>query len=194
MPNKIKVTKEDILNCALTITKKTGIGNVNARIFAKELNCSIQPIYYYFETMDNLRKQIVHEARKIYNSYIEDSKKDPDNPAFKAVGIAYIKFASLEPNLFQLLFMSKADNEFGISAKIDENYDYILSTIDAPKEDAKRIYEAIWITTHGMATMIATGFMKPTPGEISDILTFVFKGLVLSTKQENGGVNKNAEN
>lgn len=88
MPNKIKVTKEDILNCALTITKKTGIGNVNARIIAKELNCSIQPIYYYFETMDNLRKQIVHEARKIYNSYIEDSKKDPDNPAFKAVGIA----------------------------------------------------------------------------------------------------------
>ena len=100
MPNKIKVTKEDILNCALTITKKTGIGNVNARIIAKELNCSIQPIYYYFETMDNLRKQIVHEARKIYNSYIEDSKKIPTIRPLKRWGLPKSSLPVLNPICF----------------------------------------------------------------------------------------------
>ncbi|NLE03536.1 MAG: TetR family transcriptional regulator [Crenarchaeota archaeon] len=183
MPNIIKVTKQDILNCALSITRKDGISNVNARSIARELHCSIQPIYYYFKTMDNLRKEIVIEVRNIYNSYILESKNDPNYTAFKAVGIAYIRFASLETNLFKLLFMSSAHNKFGIDANIDDNYDYILSTIDAPIEDAKRIYLALWITTHGVATMIATGFMKLTPEEISELLTSVYKGQVLLAKQ-----------
>lgn len=184
MPNKIKVTKEDIINSALAITRKEGISNVNARRIAKELHCSIQPIYYYFSTMDNLRDQIVLEAKKVYNSFILESKNDPNNTPFKAVGIAYIKFASREPNLFKLLFMSHLNNKFGINSNIDDNYEYILSTIDAPKEDAKRIYEALWITTHGIATMIVTGFMKLSPEEISNILTSVYRGLILLVQKE----------
>lgn len=184
MPNKIKVTKEDILNCALAITRKEGISNVNARRLAKDLHCSIQPIYYYFDTMDNLREQIVLEAKKVYNGYILASKNDPNFTPFKAVGVAYIKFASLEPNLFKLLFMSHLNNQFGINANIDDNYEYILSTIDAPKEDAIKIYEALWITTHGIATMIVTGFMKLPPEEISNILTSVYKGQILLAKEE----------
>ena len=35
MPNKIKVTKEDILNCALKITKNESV--MSMRIIAKEL-------------------------------------------------------------------------------------------------------------------------------------------------------------
>lgn len=188
MPNKIKVTKEDIIKASLLIVEKEGLEAVNARRIAKELNCSIQPVYYYFNTMDTLRNEIKLAIKNIYNDCVNKTKNENTNSHFKSIGIAYINFAINMPNYFKVLFMYNENYKFGLSEELDDNFEYILSTIideyKINKEQAIQIYENVWVATHGLAVMIATGFMYPSREKISSILTNSFKAQLLLIKGE----------
>lgn len=186
MPNKIKVTKEDILKVSLDIVDREGLEAVNARRIANELKCSIQPVYYYFSTMDTLRMEIKESVKLVYNSFIEESKNEDTANHFKAVGIAYIKFAEKKPNFFKLLFMDNDDLAFGLNENLDSNYNYIVQTIideyNISKEEALDLYECLWVTTHGLAVMIATGFMHPSSDKIARILNNTMRGQLMLIK------------
>lgn len=45
MPAKKQITKDMILDAALTILKQDGMQAVNIKALAKTLNCSTQPVY-----------------------------------------------------------------------------------------------------------------------------------------------------
>ena len=48
MPASRKINKDDIIRVCLDIVRKDGINGINARRVAKELNCSVQPIFFNF--------------------------------------------------------------------------------------------------------------------------------------------------
>ena len=56
MPSSKKTTKEDIIKASFGILKEQGIEKVTARDIAKKLNSSVQPIFYQFKNMDDLKK------------------------------------------------------------------------------------------------------------------------------------------
>ena len=62
MPPKIKVTKDDIISAAVEIIRSKGAQAINARAVAAELNCSTQPVYSNFATIDELRLAVVDKA------------------------------------------------------------------------------------------------------------------------------------
>lgn len=188
MAGKIKVTKEMIIDCAIDITKKEGVNAVNARRIGKEIACSLQPVYYYFGTMDALRNEIIKKANTIYNRYIEESKNMED-PRFKSVGMQYIRFASEEKELFKLLFMRNAKYHSSFIVEVDDNTAYIINEImtayGLSRADAQKIHFESWIATHGLASMIATEYMSFEKEEISDYLTDIFAGLISRLKRGN---------
>lgn len=47
-----KNTREDIVLGAFEMVKEKGFEGLKARDVAKRLNCSIQPIFYQFKTME----------------------------------------------------------------------------------------------------------------------------------------------
>ena len=55
MPRATKFLKEDIIEAASAVVKKEGLSAINARRVAKELGCSVQPIFYQFENMEDLK-------------------------------------------------------------------------------------------------------------------------------------------
>ena len=87
MPPKVKITKDAILKSAFNLTRKYGLDYVTAKSLAKDLHCSTQPIYWVFENMENLRKEIIVEANNLYNIYFH--KKHENLNPLKAVGINY---------------------------------------------------------------------------------------------------------
>lgn len=185
MAGKIKVTKEMIIACAIDITRKEGIEACNARRIGKELNCSLQPVYYYFGTMDLLRKEIVKAANEVYNerlrliSTVQEKK-------FKAVGLNYIRFAIEEKELFKILFMRSAHHVSSFVVEVDDNTELIVQEImqeyQLTDEEAKRLHFELWIATHGIASMIATGFMIFSSEQISEILDDYCIGLIMKMK------------
>ena len=111
MPPKAKVTKEDIINAAVDIVRNSGAQAINARAVALVLNCSTQPVFSNFATMDELRFAVLEKADVLCQEYMRREEESGKFPAYKANGMAYIRFAKEEKELFKLLFMSERKGE-----------------------------------------------------------------------------------
>ena len=61
MPAKRKIQKEDILKASISIISNEGLNALNARKIAKKLGCSTQPLFYIYENMDVLKKDVIDE-------------------------------------------------------------------------------------------------------------------------------------
>lgn len=187
MPPKAKFTREEILDMALSITKENGIDAITARELGKRLGSSARPIFTVFENMDEVRELVILKSKELYSQYVEEGLKY--KPAFKGVGIAYIRFAIEQPKLFQLLFMMIVPGLKNVSAilpVIEDNYDKILQSVQGTynleKEAAEKIYQHLWTYTHGIAAMFATGLCSYTMEQIEERLTDIFIGLLTVEK------------
>lgn len=86
MPPVRRIQKEDIIKATLKILKKESLESVNARIIAKELNSSVQPIFYNFENMEELKNVAFQEMYKIYQDYMINGSKE--EKSYKGMGLA----------------------------------------------------------------------------------------------------------
>lgn len=77
MPLPKKVQKEDIVKAALEIIKTESLDEITARRLAKELNCSVQPIFYNFATMDELKSVVLDTIYHIYINYMNYGAEQP---------------------------------------------------------------------------------------------------------------------
>ena len=109
MPARKKIEKEDIIDVCLNITRKEGIDALNARKIAKALGCSTQPLFYLYENMDEIKKEVLREISKIFNQAL--LKSNYDQPVYKDIGVNYIRFAKDEPEFFKIMFQSKMNKE-----------------------------------------------------------------------------------
>ncbi len=179
MPPKIKVTKENIIEASINIVRKSGVNSLNARAIAKELNCSTQPIFSNYSSMDELKKDVIASAKSLYNQYIEEGFKNTNYPKYKSSGISYIKFAKEEKELFKLLFMRDRSNEKIEDEKesLENIISIISSNLDISYDDAFKFHIEMWIYAHGIATMIATSYLDWDWDTIDKILTDAYVGM-----------------
>ncbi|MDO9493643.1 TetR/AcrR family transcriptional regulator [Acetobacterium sp.] len=188
MPPKIKIKEDAILDVALEITRKSGIKGLNAREIAKILDCSIQPIFRTFQNMDNLKTALYQKVEDYYNTYMLAGMNH--RIPFLGMGLAYIRFASEEKNLFKLLFMSESiavDNPMDMISGDDnqEVIELIAGMTGLNQEHSKKLFVDIWLLTHGIASLVATNHCQFSHQEIEAILMDAFKGyLDLFTKKE----------
>ncbi len=186
MPPKAKFTKEEILEAALGIVRRSGIEYLTARSLGEALGSSARPIFTVFDSMDGVRQGVVALANAVYSEYVESGLKEEN--AFKAVGMAYIRFAGEEPKLFQLLFMSEREEIPNIKTVlpiIEKNYDKIFDSIAVhglSRELSERLYLHLWIYTHGIAVLQATKTCGFSEKEISVMLTEVCSSIIMKAK------------
>ncbi len=179
MPPKVKITKEQILACALDIVRKEGFSSVNARTLAKALECSTQPIFSNYPTMEALKEDILKFANTTYLNYLKEDTAKNEYPIYKASGMAYIHFAKEEKELFKLLFMRDRTEED--QNKKTEDFEAIVSIVQKnlgiSREKAELFHLEMWIYVHGIATMIATSYLEFDKELISRMLTDSYLGL-----------------
>lgn len=182
MPKNIQITKDMILDAAFNIVKERGLLAISNRTLAKELKCSIRPIYYQFKNTEELNKELKLKIEKYFYNYIMSNMVE-GVAKYKQTGLNYIKFAKEEKELFKVLFMSKYGDFMAdfLSKDIEEFKElckYIK--ISSKLEDSKIIefHKKMWIFTHGIATLIASENIKINDDEIADLLTYEFTALV----------------
>lgn len=176
MPPKIQITKDAVVAAALDLVRKNGAAALNARSLAQRLQCSTQPIFSHFSTMEALRLAVAAEADALYRQYAEQEIASGQFPAYKASGMAYIRFAKEEKELFKLLFMCDRSGEV-----LPDFEKSLLNTVQTytglSAEDARRFHLEMWVCVHGIATMIATDFLEWDAALISDTVSDIFFGL-----------------
>lgn len=183
MPPKAKFSKEEIVEAALAIVRREGADALTSRALGERLKSSARPIFTVFRNMEEVQQAVINAAKELYREYVQRGLAE--KPAFKGVGTQYILFSVNEPKLFQLLFMSEHRQVPELSKVlplIDESYEQILLSVQegygVEQAFAERLYRHLWIYTHGIATLCATGMCRFTGEEISGMMTEVFAALL----------------
>lgn len=187
MPPKAKFSREEIVEAALEIVRAEGFDALTSRTLGAKLGSSARPIFTVFKNMEEVQQAVIDAAKILYREYVQ--KGLSENPAFKGVGTQYILFSVNEPKLFQLLFMAEHKQVPDLSnvlPLIDESYEQILLSVrngyGLDEACAEKLYRHLWIYTHGIATLCATGMCRFTGEEISGMMTEVFISLLKNVK------------
>lgn len=188
MPPKVKITKEEIIAAAVALVREYGIDALNARALAQALNCSTQPIFSNYTSMEALKADVMIRANEIYQKYISDGMKDPKCPPYKGSGLAYIDFARKERELFKLLFMrDRSDEEIREEREsIAELLQIISKNTGLSPDDAYMFHLEMWVYAHGIATMIATSYLEWDEEIISRMMTDAYEGMKLRYAHKEG--------
>ena len=179
MPPKIKITKEEIVQAAVDIVRQQGASALNARTVATVLGCSTQPVFSNFATMEDLRVAVMTRANAICRAYIQRETESGEFPPYKAGGMAYIRFAKEEKELFTLLYMSDRAKQPIVDdvELLDDMEAHVNRNTGLKGSDAKLFHMEMWVAVHGIAAMLATGYLDLEREVISRMITDIYRGL-----------------
>ncbi len=178
MPPKVKITKQEIVAATLDLLRREGEQAMNARSIAAALGCSTQPIFSNFTAIEELQHAVLAAAYEHYHSFLTEEAQGGKYPPYKAYGMAYIRFAKEEKQLFKALFMCDRKGQALIpSPDFSASVDMLMQTNDLSREQAELWHMEMWSCVHGIGTMLATSFLELDDELISQMLSDIYHGL-----------------
>lgn len=179
MPRSFLFTKEEITDAAIDLIREKGASALSARSLGEKLGTSSRPIFSRFENMADLQSSVTAAAYALYTEYQKTDMSSGKYPPYKASGMAYIRFAREEKELFRMLFMCERDDceKSKISQESEMLSALICKQVNITKQQARLFYLEMWAYVHGIATMIATGFYDWSEELCSQTLTDMYSGL-----------------
>ena len=190
MPPKARYTRDEIIEIALELVSAKGTEALNARNLAAALGTSTRPVFTAFKNMNELITEVKAAAMRKFDSYAEMDKKD--SPAFKNVGMQMILFATEQPKLFQMLFMSENKELMSFNDLFDHLgntsslcTEYIQRDYGLDSRETMLLFRSMWLYTFSIGGLIARGVCRYNKEEVSEMLSIEFRaviGLILSGK------------
>ncbi len=186
MPPKPKITKEMIVDAAVSVARESGWENINARTVAEKLKCSTQPVMYHFATIEDLKKAAYAKADGYHSEYLMNIKSPQ---IMLEIGMNYIRFAANEPQLFRFLFQSDYFSGTTLLEMIDaEELAPVLSAMQGAAggsmEQVKEIFVTVFLFVHGYASLIANNSLNYDENVIKSQLERAYKGARSAAKEE----------
>lgn len=180
-----KIQKTDVVKAALQILKHEDPEALTARRLATVLDCSVQPIFYNFANMEELRTEVFKTIHSLYVEYMSEGAKAPR--PYKGMGLAYIKFARDYPRYFRLLFMSETDLTPETFLSQDETTHDLIRygrELTGFNEEQQRVFHLkVWIFTHGLASLVASGTVQFNDADIERLLTETTREMVVGFRK-----------
>ena len=185
MPPKFRFTREEIVDAALALTAEGGAKAVTARALAAKLGSSAKPIFGLFENMEELQRAVLAAAFEKYSRFIAAEMTKGEYAPYKASGMAYIRFAKEERELFKLLFMRDRSREEKPGwADVGELIGLIQKGTGLSREAAQLFHLEMWVYVHGIAAMIATAYLDFDEETVSRMLSDMYWGLRSRSREE----------
>ena len=186
MAPRIKFTKEELTEAALTVVRKSGIEALTARELAAHLHVSPRPIFTHYDSMDDLKHDVCERAKQEYRTYIENGLKAP--VPFLGVGKQYIRFAKEEPELYRLLFLTKPDSALGgamealaFSQELVRESVMNIYHMDAHAADC--YFRDLWLIAFSFATLIVTDDCPYTDEEMAAVFSEISLSICKAYKE-----------
>ena len=195
MPPKAKFSREQITKAALSVVSEKGAQALTAKELGAALGTSTTPIFTVFNSMQEVQDAVMLAAMERFEEYAH--KAAHIKPVFKQVGMQMILFAKEEPKLYQLIFMSSIneaqtfdDIYAHLGSVADECLDVLQKDYDLSKDNAKTLFEHVWIHTFGIGALCATGVCDFSHEQIAEMLTQDFTAMMMLMKSRKGEKNE----
>ena len=186
MAPKNKFTKEEMVEAALRVVRANGIDALTAKTMADALGTSTQPIFTAFGSMDGIKQEVYAAAIRVYDRYTEAGLQE--RIPFFGVGMQYIRFAREEPELYRLLFLTRAqDKSFSAMRSMQHLQALVRPTLmdiyKITEQEADLYFRDLWFVVHSLSTLIVTGDCPYSDREIGQVLTGVSISICKSIKE-----------
>lgn len=188
MPRKKEITREKIVDAAISVIREKGTESLTARSVAAKLNCSTQPVLYSFETVRELKEAAYQKAGALHTAYLLHLGEDKTDPLL-AMGLNYIRAAAEETNLFRFLFQSDIIPEHSLveMARAEETgpvLDAMQKEMQLSREETEEVFLTLALCVHGYASLIANNSLEFDEEAISKQLKRVYTGAVLALQED----------
>ena len=177
MPPTI-IHRDEIINTSFEIIRKDGWEAINARHIAKNIGSSTKPIFRIYKNMEALKSDLIDELNKYYNQFME--LRISDENYLLTQGIAYIEFARIEGNIFNILFMHNTCIGQSIEEILNAEWnqktlDNIIAITNCSQKEAKSIFRDVWLYSHGIATQIVANHLNITEKDSKSLMINAFR-------------------
>ena len=174
MPPKVKFTSDEIIEAAVRITRAKGIDAVTAREVGRVLGVSSRPLFTYFDTVEELKREVYLYAKDLYKEYVKGGLK-AEIP-FLGVGQNYIRFAKEEPELYKYLFLNAPGDVKGSAMEVlklsqELVRESLMRIYHMDGDTADKYFRDLWLVAYSITTLIVTGECPYTDEEIIALFT-----------------------
>lgn len=177
MARKESISKQMILDVAFEMAREEGLVNITARRVAERTNCSTQPIFRSFASMDELTDDVYNMAIAFFQDYYSLYPRLERMP-FCNLGMAYLAFAREEKELFRMLFVPEKPRK-SLYEILNGSAENVKSEIQRAAADGCAdpggLFMKMWIFIHGAACMSMTGDYDLSDQETRKMLENVCK-------------------
>lgn len=163
-------TREAILEAAREIITEMGTDSLSMRAIAQRIDYSPAGLYEYFDGKDEIVDAVCAEGgSRLFQMMDQVDKKLPPADYLEAIGHAYIRFATEQPDYFLLMFTSRSpvgSQEEAAQSTESSAFGILLQAIrrgveagafkERPGFDILTIAYAAWATVHGLAMLRIT--------------------------------------
>jgi AcrR family transcriptional regulator len=154
MPPSTTFSKKAIIQAALHVIRRDGLGGLSARKIADELGSSTAPVYHVFRSMDALVEATLREIKKMALQYMHVERTDRH---FLNIGMGFAIFAREEPGLFRAFHLEdRAHRQF-----VDELFVDVRDSMredsrfaNMPDESRAALLGKMWTFTLGLSMQI----------------------------------------
>jgi AcrR family transcriptional regulator len=162
MARKKQFSIDDIMDAALQIVRKKGMGHLTARSIAKALGASTMPIYSCVNSMREIEEAVVQKSWEILQQYQLASRS---GDIYTDMGLGYVLFAKEEKHLFKCIHNEAYEN---INTKCGErNFELLLRRLEEypltkniPKESKEKLLFRGFLFCHGFASLLNSSMGK----------------------------------
>ncbi len=186
MAPRTKVTRDEIVEAAVWITRKKGIDGVTAREIGTVLGVSTRPVFTWFDRVEQVKAAVYESAKGLYKEYLQKGLAGPI--PFLGVGQQYIRFAREEPELYKLLFLTRPGEGGGGAMEA------MRFSQDLARESLMHIYRMdaytadcyfrdLWLVVFSFATLLVTDDCPYTDEQMSGVLTEVSLSICKAYKE-----------
>lgn len=81
MPPKAKFTREEIIETAFQLARSDGLEKITARELGKRLGSSARPIFTVFESMEEVKAEVIARAKELYKQYVKKGLQEEKHSA-----------------------------------------------------------------------------------------------------------------
>ena len=180
VPAARKVSKDEIIDAAVEVLRDGGFSAVNARSVARKLGCSTQPIYFSFQSMDELKAAMSERAIRMHTRRVRDSLRahEGNDSRYSSYGMGFVRFAAEEKQLFRWLYLESHQlGPYQNDVLLPEIIAVIVEEFGYSEEVARRFHQDMTYFTYGLAILANTDHLHLTETELREAFRREFRAL-----------------
>ena len=180
MPAVRKASREQIIDAAVAVLRDDGFSAVNARSVARKLGCSTQPIYFSFQSMDELKAALTECAIELHTQRVRDSLRahEGSDSRYSSYGMGFVKFAAEEKQLFRWLYLEgKQLGPYQNDILLPEVIAVIVEEFGYTENIARRFHQDMIYFSYGLAILANTDHLHLTETELREAFRREFRAL-----------------